>query len=278
MCDFIRLCLYFIPLVEMTPFFIFTITNQLRMHVMMTTIHCFPHFLLSFTLICISAPSHNSFPFALQCSNSFSIVVIYVYAWKMMETQKIAPKMQWTPLSSTLRSIAQNVLPNIIDERRDSVTKNATIATRNQSYIFQTGASNEMSNNESLARYVSDGKGSLIAATLTKSTIKRLVSKNHRFLKTWLPNANGEDEDVVHKIIWHRDICAAQNWFCIKVNIVIFSIKKYHHLDHSNWQLFVSLNDIGVWNTGSSSIVAGNGTTNQSINNNNDNIKENTNT
>lgn len=75
--------------------------------------------------------------------------------------------------------------------------------------------------------------GSLIAATLTKSTNKRLVSKNHRFLKTWLPNANGEDEDVVHKTVWHRDICAAKLILYRGEYFHIFHTK-YHHLYHLN--------------------------------------------
>ena len=61
--------------------------------------------------------------------------------------------------------------------------------------------------------------GNGIAAILTQSNAKRLVSKKRRFLKTWQPNPNvidGEDGDAAQQqpsqrtTVWHRDVCAAK--------------------------------------------------------------------
>lgn len=59
--------------------------------------------------------------------------------------------------------------------------------------------------------------GNEVAAILTQSNTGRLVSKKERFLKTWQPNANVDDEmenavqpQRLLKTVWHRDISAAK--------------------------------------------------------------------
>lgn len=56
--------------------------------------------------------------------------------------------------------------------------------------------------------------GNQIAAVLTQSSTRRLVSKKQSFLKTWLPNANvnGDGRATAESeiTVWHRDICAAK--------------------------------------------------------------------
>lgn len=52
--------------------------------------------------------------------------------------------------------------------------------------------------------------GHEVAAILTQSNTRRLVSKKHGFSKTWQPNANVNGGGRLLKTVWHRDICAAK--------------------------------------------------------------------
>lgn len=52
--------------------------------------------------------------------------------------------------------------------------------------------------------------GNEVAAILTQSNVRRLVSKKQCFLKTWQPNANANGGGRLRKQLWHRDICAAK--------------------------------------------------------------------
>lgn len=72
-------------------------------------------------------------------------------------------------------------------------------------------------------------QGNAIAAALTSTNTRRLVSKKQCFLKTWQPNANvnGEDAAQSHKTVWHRDICAAKlilyrGKFCFISNLYVY--------------------------------------------------------
>lgn len=52
--------------------------------------------------------------------------------------------------------------------------------------------------------------GNQVLATLIQPFTRRLVSQKTRFLKTWQPNANVDDEMDTHTTVWHRDISAAK--------------------------------------------------------------------
>ena len=72
--------------------------------------------------------------------------------------------------------------------------------------------------------------GNQIAAILTQSNTRRLVSKKQRFQKTWQPNANVSGGGRLRKTVWHRDICAAK--------LILYRGKRRSLNENKNGNLF----------------------------------------